>query len=89
VRAADTFCLTGNLDEAAGTLVNFSQNNIMSFFHELARGKCVRLQDKLRMLLVGEWRGVRLFSGWRMSRKRGNMLRMKYPYEFTRYQYMF
>ncbi len=74
MRAADTFCLTGNLDEAAGTLINFSQNNIGSFFHELSRGKCVRLQEKLKMLLLGEWRGVRLFSGWKMSKKRWTTL---------------
>lgn len=89
IKAADIFCLTGNLDEAAGTLVNFDQNNTSSFFHEIERGKCVRLQDKLRMLLLGEWRGVRLFQGWKMSRKRWAALQRKYPVEFARYQYMF
>jgi hypothetical protein len=33
IKAADIFCLTGNLDEAAGTLINFDQNNTTSFFH--------------------------------------------------------
>lgn len=42
------------------------------------------------MLLEGEYQGVRLFKhGWKMSKKRMNILRQHYPYEFQKYQYMF
>lgn len=80
VRAAEIFCMSGNLDEAAGTLVNFDQNGLLSYYHELARGNCVRVQDKLRMLLTGEHRGVKLFSGWKMKFGRWSRLQNKYPF---------
>ena len=89
VRAAEIFCLSGNLDEAAGTLVNFNEDALPSFYHELARGKAVRVQDKLRMLMTGEHRGVRLFRGWKMRFGKWCRLQERYPVEFQRYKYMF
>lgn len=42
------------------------------------------------MLLNGEYEGVQLFKhGWKMSKKRMQSLRARYPYEFQKYQYMF
>ena len=48
------------------------------------------MEEKLKMLLNGEFEGVKLFKyGWKMSKKRMNILRNRYPFEFQRYQYMF
>ena len=48
------------------------------------------MEEKLKILLNGEFEGVKLFKyGWKMSKKRMNILRNRYPYEFQRYQYMF
>ena len=42
------------------------------------------------MFLNGTFEGVKLFKhGWKMSKKRMSNLRMRYPYEFSKYQYMF
>jgi hypothetical protein len=48
----------------------------------------VRLEDKLHMLLLGEYKGVELFRGWKMSKKRNNKLRMAYPQVYERYGYL-
>jgi hypothetical protein len=53
------------------------------------RGKAVRVEQKLKMLLEGKFKDVSLFKGWKMGKKRNNRLRQKYKYEFGRYQYMF
>lgn len=42
------------------------------------------------MLLHGSYEGVTLFKhGWKMSKKRMNILRRKYAYDFSKYQFMF
>jgi hypothetical protein len=55
----------------------------------LRRGKAVRVDEKLKMLLNGSFRGVLLFKGWKMSRAKFERLRKTYPAEFIRYQYKF
>jgi hypothetical protein len=87
--AASTFAYSPSLEEAAGTLINFDigqQPKI--FFEELEKGKTVRLEDKLQMFLLGEYKGVKLFRGWKMSKKRSNKLRMAYPQVYERYGYL-
>lgn len=87
---ADIFCYTPLIEEAAGTLMRFTvAQQAQYFFRELERGNVIRLAEKLQLMLNGEHRGVYLFKGWKMGKKKLNILRKKYPLEFQRYQYMF
>jgi len=47
------------------------------------------LEEKLRMLLLGDFKNVELFRGWKMARKKNNRLRKVYPQLFMKYGYMF
>ena len=78
LRATTVFTETANLDEAAGTLLNLDPNERRHFFEELLRGRAFAVHEKLKMILRGGHRGVRLMNGWNMSRRRMNALRNVY-----------
>lgn len=78
--AASTFAYSPSLEEAAGTLINFDiGQQCKIFFEEIAKGDAVRVAEKLHIMLLGEYKGVELFRGWKMSKKRNNIVRKKYP----------
>ena len=70
-------------------MIGIHDNAIAAFYYELRRGKAIRLDEKLKILLTGTYRGVYLFKGWKMSKQRFWRLRASYPVEFQRYQYKF
>ena len=45
--------------------------------------------QKMQMLVHGEYKGVRMFHGWKPSRKRMSRIRAGHMVDFMRYQYMF
>ena len=69
-----------DLIEAAGALMNADTGkDIVYFYLELLKGYPSRLEVKLNQLLNGEFEGVHLFNGWKMSKKRMNKLRKAHP----------
>ena len=80
-----------NIEEAAGALLNAGLNHEIShFYNNLADGHARKIEEKLKLLLNAEHKGVELMTvGWKMSKKRMNKLARQYPYEFQRYKYMF
>lgn len=75
-KSAEVFAMTPDLDEAAGALMNtHTGKEIVFFYIELKRDGRL-MEEKLKMLLRGEYRGVRLMKeGWMMSKKRMGKLR--------------
>ena len=89
-KSATTFAMTPCLDEAAGALMNTQIGSEIVIYYTEVKREGRMLEHKLRMLLTGEYKGIRLMKdGWMMSRRRTNELRARYPLIFQRYQYMF
>lgn len=82
---AGVFAYSENLNEAAGALMGsrIGDTNFRSFHLELCKGSAILVHEKVKMLLQGNYLGVRLFKdlkSWNMGKKKRNKLSKAYGY---------
>lgn len=73
--------MTRDINEAAGAIMNAVVGKEIGFYYDEIYKHSNLMEEKLKILLNGEHQGVQLFKyGWKMSKKRMNILRNRYPY---------
>lgn len=86
--ATEVFAMAGNLDEAAGVVLDADAKFIRKIYEALCQKNVPLFADKLGMLVHGVHRGVRI-KKWIPGKKKMNHLRNCHQYEFQCSQYKF